>query len=579
MYKEAFESREDLKEFGDNALLLFALILKYGYDDITQIASESITDGNDDKKADLILVDLDKGFAVIAQSYMSRNEDKPSAKANKAADLNTAMNWIFNSEIGTLPQTIKAPTIELRNAIKNGQISDIQIWYVHNLPESDNCKSELQLVEQAAVRYLKANFPDRDGITIQAIEVGNNTINEWYRTTNTPILVNSDISFEVPGGYELAGDDWESFSTTIAVRDLYVLYKRYDKDLFSANVRDYLGIIKSDLNINNNIKRTAINEPGKFCVYNNGLTMITHDFSYDKKKHLLQLKGLSIVNGAQTTGSIGTLLDVPDSRTFVLARFIKCTDNETIQNIVRYNNSQNKINATDFRSNDPIQSRLRNEFAAIGTYVYLGGRRGGVDDAIRRQPNLLPSDSVAQALAAFHGSPNVAYNKKSEIWNKDDLYSAIFNEKTTARHILFVYSVFYALKELKLDLFRKAKNESTMIPTEKKQLDFLRLRGGNYLYMAALSSCLESMLQKKVPNKFRIAFKDIPKQKDFSVIWEKVINSTLPFSDCLYGPTQKSLGVIQENEQAINTFKSFIEATIEVNKSVYEELNNRINIL
>lgn len=578
MFKEAFAAREDLVRFGDNALMLFALVLKYGFDDIEQIASESLTDGNDDKKADLILVNQDDGYAVIAQSYFSKDETKKEAKATKASDLTTAMNWILNSPIDSLPAMIKSPAVQLRNAITDKKINDIQIWYVHNLPESENCYRELQLVEQASIRYIANNYPGIQNIKIQAIEVGRNTLSEWYRTTLTPILVNEEIAFSVPGGFELKGDDWESFSTAISLSDLYNNFKKFDKNLFSANVRDYLGIIKSDLNINFNIKNTAVKEPGRFCVYNNGLTIVTHDYDYNEDEKLLNIKGMSIVNGAQTTGSIGTLEVSPPKETFIAARFIKCNSNETIQKIVRYNNTQNKIAATDFRSNDPIQSRLRHEFSELGPFVYLGGRRGGVGDAIKRQPNLIPSDSVAQALSAFHGSPNIAYNQKSDLWNKDELYSSIFNEKTTSAHILFVYSLFYTIKELKLGLFKKSKDSETLLPQEKKQLDFLRLRGSNYIYIAALSYCLEAILSLKIPNKFRISFTSPMIARDFIPIWIKVINATLPFSDCLIIPTQKSLGVIQENETAINTFRAFIEATLEPNKDVFKEFSNYIKI-
>ncbi|GKW02758.1 hypothetical protein PEC301877_15730 [Pectobacterium carotovorum subsp. carotovorum] len=50
-WKEAFDSREDLKDYGDNGLALFALALKFGVDDLAAVAAESITDGKDDKNA------------------------------------------------------------------------------------------------------------------------------------------------------------------------------------------------------------------------------------------------------------------------------------------------------------------------------------------------------------------------------------------------------------------------------------------------------------------------------------------------------------------------------------------------
>lgn len=39
------------------------------------------------------------------------------------------------------------------------------------------------------------------------------------------------------------------------------------------------------------------------------------------------------------------------------------------------------------------------------------GGRGGASDAIKRSKFALPSYTVAQALAAFHGDPVTAYDK------------------------------------------------------------------------------------------------------------------------------------------------------------------------
>ncbi|HBX9334252.1 TPA: hypothetical protein MIK03_29590, partial [Klebsiella pneumoniae] len=121
----------------------------------------------------------------------------------------------------------------------------------------------------------------------------------------------------------------------------------------------------------------------------------------------LEIRGMSIVNGAQTTGALGTLPRLPPESVKVQARFIKVKDADAdlIQNIIQYNNSQNKVEASDFRSTDKIQKRLKNEFASIPDAEYDGGRRGGAESVIRRKTNLLPSYTVGQALMSFHGEP------------------------------------------------------------------------------------------------------------------------------------------------------------------------------
>ncbi|MBF9019003.1 MULTISPECIES: AIPR family protein [unclassified Oceanispirochaeta] len=574
MYKSAYESREDLKEFGDNGLLLFSLILRFGYDDITTIASEALTDGPNDKKADLVLINKDDGIAIIAQGYYA-TIPKQSAPSSKASDLNTAVGWLLNREINDLPEHLQSPALELRTAIADGSIHSIEAWYVHNLPESQNCENELKTVEHTLSSIVSTLYPDLK-ITVSSHEIGDGKLSSMYQMTQTPILVNEKLEFKVPGGFEIKGDDWHALSTAVPIRTLHEMFGKYGKDIFSANIRDYLGTRKTDSNINYGIKITAKEIPQKFCVYNNGITAITH--SYELKDNILHVSGLSIVNGAQTTGAIGTLKDSPSEQAFVSARFIKCDSHDTITNIVRFNNSQNKTTAMDFRSNDMIQDRLRKEFDSIGDHVYPGGRRGGVEDAIKRQSNLLASDSVAQSLAAFHGYPNVAYNQKSGIWNKDELYSKFFNEKLGAEHILLSYSLFETVKELKLSLFAKLKNEEDMLKKEEDRLAFLRMRGANYIFISAISSCLEIILNKKIPNFFRISFDNKIKLNKAKELWFSIVDSTIPFSNHLIEPTKKSLGVVAENEKAIDTFRSLVESTYNANKEIFEKFSENITV-
>ena len=54
-YTADFQARSDLTEkYGNNALLLYALQLRFEISDVVSVASDALTDGGDDKKCDLI---------------------------------------------------------------------------------------------------------------------------------------------------------------------------------------------------------------------------------------------------------------------------------------------------------------------------------------------------------------------------------------------------------------------------------------------------------------------------------------------------------------------------------------------
>ena len=75
-WQQAYENRSDLAQYGDNSIGLFALALRFGLEDLDTVAANSLTDGSDDKKCDIVYVDRDEGHAVLAQCYYST---KPTA--------------------------------------------------------------------------------------------------------------------------------------------------------------------------------------------------------------------------------------------------------------------------------------------------------------------------------------------------------------------------------------------------------------------------------------------------------------------------------------------------------------------
>ena len=573
----AFSSREDLAQYGDNALGLFALALRFGSEDLDSIAADSITDGSNDKKCDMIFVNNDEEVAVVAQCYFS-TKDRPEAPANKASDLNTAVAWLLQRPVEELPERLRPSAEELRDAIRNDSISEIQAWYVHNLPESENVEEELQTVEQTIKSAIETSFGGKP-LKASAHEIGRNRLDDWYRDTLSPILVADSFNIPIKGGFQLETDDWSSFSTAIPAKFLYRVYRKYKTRLFSANVRDYLGSRRSDANINHGIKSTAESEPENFWAYNNGLTILVHDFEDTQKGNtrILKITGMSIVNGAQTTGSLGSLKRLPNDSILVPARFVKTSSEDVIHNVIQFNNSQNRVTASDFRSNDRTQKRLREEIGRIPRCEYQGGRRGGHGDAIRRQPNLIPSYTAGQALAAVSGEPSVAYHQKTEIWMSDQLYARYFNDSTTGSHIVFAFALLRAVEAKKVELVEKSrKNENNITSSESRQLEFFRRRGSIPLLTAAIAACLEIVLDKKIPNLSRLSFGATTSPKTAIKNWSDIIGVMAPFTNQLASAFEPGLRNAQAVRAALEVFSSLVESTAESNRPIFSAFKDKV---
>jgi len=573
----AFGARKDLAAYGNNARLLFALELRFQLPDIHSVAVDSLTDGTDDKKCDLVFVDSEAGTVVVAQGYEATDSTKKEAPANKASDLNTAIGWLLNRPLKDLPARIQPAAEQVRSALETGEIQTFQLWYVHNLPESVNVGNELKTAEQSLRATLQSNFPNAEVDELLSLEVGRATLAEWYAAVETPILVSEEISFNVSGAFEEKGQDFTALVTSISAADLHAKYQQHKSKLFSANIRDYLGSRRSGRNVNHGIQNTAMSQPGKFWVFNNGITALTNDYKLTTigPDKMLSLTGLAIVNGAQTTGAIGTLTVAPSADALIPARFVKCSDQATIRSIIQYNNTQNAIHPTDFRSNDAVQQRLRTEFGNIPNAEYRGGRRGGDTVAITRSPNLLPAGTCGQALLAFHQDPLTAYHKKSFIWENDNTYAKIFSEQTHAVHIVFVYSLLRAVEKKKQDLLAKSQQGQALSDAESEQLAYLRKRGGIPLFVAALARCLETLLNRPVSNVFRVSFgQTAPTTAQLN--WLPIVEVALNFAAQLEPGLEGGLRNQEAARKAISQFKRMLDATKNANRVIYDAFAHKV---
>ncbi len=569
-----FSARDDLQLYNQNALMLWALQIRYQIEDIGEFASSCLTDNGGDKKCDLIWVNRDEGFAIIAQDYFSSKEKK-EAPANKASDLNTAVAWVLGVEdLEIIPETIRYGVREVREAIEKKEINQIYIYYIHNLPESENVENELRQVKTTADKYLVG----RD-INVFVKEVGQSTLIEWYENIQNPILVTDEFELPFEQGVLVEGDKWKSILTNVSGTTLNEWFTKYGDKLFSANHRDYLGSRNSDKNINNGIKNTAKEKPENFWVYNNGISIITNRVLPDIENKKIKISGISIINGAQTTGSIGSIEEKIQPSLQVSCRFIECGDQEIIKEIVRFNNLQNKLISSDFRSNDRIQKRIADEFDEFTgeKLVYAGGRRGGASDAIQRRPNLISSDTVAQTLTAFHGRPDIGYKFKSHIWEENDDYKRIFNDKTSSRHILFVYSLFREIITIRMTIKQKFKNGGGLTDQEQSQLDFFNARGSVFVLIYAISKTIEIYLNRKIDDKFDLFFKEPNSIEKYQSYWNPIILIALSFSKQLIIGLQNYSFTMESISDTMSDFTGLVQAVAEPNRERIRIFAEKVN--
>lgn len=577
---DAYAGRTDLQHYGSNGLLLFAIQLYFKIEDIDPVAASALTDGADDKKCDLVYFDTDRSTIVIAQGYMAQSI-KTSAKANKASDLNTAVSWILNGNLDHMPASLQSAAIEVRQALEDDRVEAFEVWYVHNLEESENVAKEMATISYTAKDLIKKKYPSAQVNSISAREVGQNRLEDWYRRTEVPIVVSDTFTVPAYGGFWEISEKWSAFCASVPAMWLYELWQKHGPDLFSPNVRDYLGVRRSEKNINYGIQKSVRATPEQFWIFNNGVTIIVNDMSNNGTSggeySDLMIEGLGIVNGAQTTGTIGSLQNEEKdnlAKVRVMARFVKCSDPEILRDVVRFNNTQNKVEASDFRSNDDVQERLRHEFESVPDAEYRGARRGGAREVIERKRNLIADKTAAQALAAFHGRPNLAYNDTRRIWVDDGIYAQHFSDRTTARHIVMCVSLLRAIEKSKEDI--ASIDESDRTDAQKKHMDYFRRRGSLHVLASAISGSIESIIGRAVPDKYRLRFKENCSPKDASTFWTPIVSVCLSLSAPLSEACDRGLQNGERVRSALEQFSSLMEATKAVNESLYADFASRV---
>lgn len=488
-YTTTFKTEEALIDvYGEgNAFLVWVMGLYLDMSNLQDLADESLTDQYDDKKIDFLRIDYERQKIYVVQGYYSKKQ-KDNAPANKASDMNTAAAWLSTGDITQLPPKLKNIVNEARDCIANSEITGLELVYVHNCGESVPVEQELRTAKE----YFQKAVGSAISVTYK--EIGNQTVESLYKEQNSNIKVLDRISCPFKPGFIEKHDSWNSVILTITGDWLRTIYYKYQESLFSANYRGFLGLAKKT--INSGIKNTAEKKPENFWAYNNGITILTNKLEVKRDNILLQ--GISIINGAQTTGSIGSLdLSIDLRSVQILTRVIECNDQEVVDNIVKYNNTQNQITSWDKFGNDAYQQEIEKQFTELH-HVY-SSKRG-----FENRNSQLSIENCIQPLVSFLGYFKESNKSKVNLFESPKLYKAAFSH-TKARHILFVSCLDKCIVEIRNEVRNRIKIGENVTDQDKRIYDlFTSLKSKQFVI--AIMAELITKLFVDLKDKSQIAF-------------------------------------------------------------------------
>lgn len=215
---------------------------------------------------------------------------------------------------------------------------------------------------QELVENSNNDYQNRDlDVTCRLYEF--NELKAFYvRAQSLEESIPVQVELQLPSNkYIIKDERRRTLIATIKGNTLRDLYRRYKEALFAYNIRGYLG----DRGINKDTTKTAQNRAPDFFYFNNGVSAICTSMEF--KDHKLIANKFQIINGAQTVGALYRADANPDIE--VLMRVTEtlgvASEKGINEDIILYNNSQNIIKVSDFRSNDPIQRHIEQLFKKL----------------------------------------------------------------------------------------------------------------------------------------------------------------------------------------------------------------------
>ncbi len=274
------------------------------------------------------------------------------------------------------------------------------------------------------------------------------------------LALNEGQSLRVPLEARLVPSGNDLLVGSISLLSLYAFLKEYrnqtaDLDrIYEKNVRRFLGVKGK---INKAISKTLQDNPERFGLYNNGVTIVVEDFDITDDG-VIQLEEPYIVNGCQTTRSIwevfhnrletgGTgsnpALDAwrqQAGQGVVVTKIVKVgTEGEKLlQDITRYTNSQNAVREKDFLA---LTNDFRNWAIQMEEKygVFLETQRGAWDSrrALQKQkPGIRQFQEHANAFdllkvfgAGWLGEAGTAYGRNLAFLPNGAIFKRIMNSE------------------------------------------------------------------------------------------------------------------------------------------------------
>ena len=369
---DATNDEERQNKFYTRAIAALAIVMRCGID--YDSAAKTITDGYHDMGIDAVYNDAAQKKLFLVQSKW-RKDGNGSVSQEEANTFISGIKRVINFDFDGCNAKLVAKQPEITAAIRD---MDYQIEMIF-------CHTGSQNIDTYAFRPIdellrQVNEDDTTKLLVFVESKLQDIYDYLANGQNSDSIVLDDVLLNNWGTIDTP---YKAYYGTIPVAAIGEWFRQYGNRLFAKNIRYY----KGSTEVNQGIKDVLKNEPDKFFYYNNGIKVLCKKitkkaaYSTDRNTGLFVLEGVSLVNGAQTTGTIGAVYAESPELLSSACVYIQMIDlgeasEEQAAQITKLSNTQNRIESKDFASLDSNQERLRMELSFEGIqYLYKAGAK------------------------------------------------------------------------------------------------------------------------------------------------------------------------------------------------------------
>jgi hypothetical protein len=386
-------------------------------------AANAVVDGGNDNGIDSLHYDRIDNVLWIVQAKAG---DAPDMAENKklcdgVRDLIQSRFCKFNASFARLqPDVEDALQAALLRVIACQIHLGTNVLGPHAVVDLDQLKAELNEFgerfdwRELGIANVPAQAPARTHVNIHG----------WLASEHAVAIAPFTLTLRRWHGFD---KPHAAYYGLVAATDLAALYQQHGRALFEKNIRHYLGAET----VNEAITDTVRERPSELFYLNNGLTAVCTKITPlpggDHKERGFTVEDFSIVNGAQTVGSIATAPTAqapvsPQAQILITLIQVGSAAVNPGPAITRARNTQNKVEGLHFAALDPHQERLRQELAISGiTYHYRPS-----ESAALGGPDSFTIQQAAHALAALSGDTRTIVLAKKDSGRLYDGSGAIY---------------------------------------------------------------------------------------------------------------------------------------------------------